>query len=75
MCGCMKNKSVKMNMNVNIPNSPIVRMNKPRSNPQQMNQFIFLHNQRIDILKKNIKNVKDPKIFQKIKNMKKLKFF
>jgi len=45
-----------------------------RKPPPFFNQMVFLHNRNIELLKKNIKNSKNQKVINKVKNLKKINF-
>ena len=77
MCGCMKNKFGNPNPQRQL------QSNKPNLNKTQQpvrkplpffNQMVFLHNRNIALLKKNIKNSKNQKVINKVKNLKKINF-
>ena len=77
MCGCMKNKFGNPNsqrqLQSNKPN--LNKTNQPlRKPPPFFNQMVFLHNRNIALLKKNIKNSKNQKVINKVKNLKKINF-
>ena len=78
MCGCMKNKFGNPNpqrqFQSNKPNQQPVPKQGLRKPPPFFNQMVFLHNRNIALLKKNIKNSKNQKVINKVKNLKKINF-
>ena len=84
MCGCMKNKFGNPQRQFqNKPNLNKLNLNKTqhpvpkqglRKPPPFFNQMVFLHNRNIALLKKNIKNSKNQKVINKVKNLKKINF-
>ena len=77
----MKNKFGNPNPQRQLQNKPnLNKMQHPvpkqglRKPPPFFNQMVFLHNRNIALLKKNIKNSKNQKVINKVKNLKKINF-